>query len=396
MIYAIAAVAVIIFDQLVKYLVTVNIPLNTGIVKIIPGVISLVNVHNKGAAFGILQNGRVLFILIAFVFIGVVVYALVKGIIKAPFGRWAAVGVLAGAIGNCIDRIMNGYVVDMFKLEFMNYAIFNIADIFISCCGILFCIYIIIGDDEEEEPEIEERSHGGGRRRELSELRRRPAMADADLEADGIIAEDMPRRRPQPEDTPRRRPQVEDAPRRRPEAEDAPRMRPQAEDAPRRRSQPEDAPRRRPTAAPPEDAPRRRPPQQAAPRRREDPEQPREAAESADPFAEWDRMTQAAREKRREQDRAIAARAAANIGEHPAPQKPLAAPPRQERQAAPPAYEDIAIMSDLPLVEESSVPEPAPVPAAAVEPEVPAYTKPASAAPLSDGFSLEDIIAEFK
>lgn len=155
MLYAIIAVLIIIADQLLKYWVTLNITLNEGIIKLVPGVISLVNIHNKGAAFGMLQNGRVLFIIIAVVFIAIVVYALASNIIKAPLGRWSAVGVLAGAIGNCIDRIMNGYVVDMFKLEFINHAIFNIADVFISVCGVIFCIYIILGKDEEPEIEAE-------------------------------------------------------------------------------------------------------------------------------------------------------------------------------------------------------------------------------------------------
>lgn len=174
MIYAIIAVLIIIADQLLKYWVTLNIPLNDGIINLIPGVISLVNIHNRGAAFGMLQNGRVLFIVIAVVFIAIVVYALASNIIRAPLGRWSAVGVLAGAIGNCIDRIMNGYVVDMFKLEFINHAIFNIADIFISVCGVIFCIYIILGKDEEPEAEPVPETRHRPNVQELRELSRRP------------------------------------------------------------------------------------------------------------------------------------------------------------------------------------------------------------------------------
>ena len=142
MYYALAVVLVLILDQWLKYWVTINIVLNTGSRELIPGIVSLVNIHNSGAAFGILDSGdwRWAFVAIAVVFTAFAVYALKKGLIQHAIGRWAMVGVLAGAIGNCIDRVLFGYVVDMFKLEFMNYAIFNVADMFISCCGVLFCL----------------------------------------------------------------------------------------------------------------------------------------------------------------------------------------------------------------------------------------------------------------
>ena len=149
MLYAIVALLVLILDQAVKYWATVGIELNTGSTAIIPGVISLVNTHNTGAAFGFLQthNARWFFVAIAAVFAVVVILALWKNIIRAPLGRWSAVLVMSGAIGNCIDRVINGYVVDMFRLDFMNFAIFNVADIFITVCGILFCVYIIFDED---------------------------------------------------------------------------------------------------------------------------------------------------------------------------------------------------------------------------------------------------------
>lgn len=153
MLYAIVAVLALILDQGVKYWVTVTIDLETGLIPLIKGVLSLVNVHNYGAAFGFLQNANAawLFIALAVVFTGVVVFALAKNLIRDPLGRWSALLVMAGAVGNCIDRVINGYVVDMFQLEFMNFAVFNVADIFITVCGILFCVYIIFGRDFGEK-----------------------------------------------------------------------------------------------------------------------------------------------------------------------------------------------------------------------------------------------------
>ena len=144
MFYALAVVLVLIADQWLKYWVTLNIELDVGEKALIPGVIKLVNIHNTGAAFGFLKGGdwRWVFVVIAVLFAAAVIYALKKDLIKGKLGRWAAVGVLAGAIGNCIDRVAYGYVVDMFKFEFLGSsrlnAIFNIADVFISCCGVLF------------------------------------------------------------------------------------------------------------------------------------------------------------------------------------------------------------------------------------------------------------------
>ena len=165
MIYAIAAVLVLIADQWLKYWVTVHITLNTGAIDLIPGLIQLVNIHNTGAAFGILRGGgwRWVFVVIALVFVVIAVYAIRRGLIRGAIGRWAVVGILAGAIGNCIDRVLYGYVVDMFYPVFLNGtpfdAIFNVADMFISCCGILFCLYILFGREyrnKHDEVEAEE------------------------------------------------------------------------------------------------------------------------------------------------------------------------------------------------------------------------------------------------
>ncbi len=196
MFYAIAVVLVLIADQALKYWVSLNIELNVGEQALIPGVIKLVNIHNSGAAFGLLSGGswRWVFVVIAVVFTVVVIYALKRDLIHGKLGRWAAVGVLAGSIGNCIDRVAYGYVVDMFKFEFLGdsrlNAIFNVADVFISCCGVLFCLYIIFGgekdaDAEDEDEEPAKRRSGGShskkkpqpaKRQQRPEPRREPVQ----------------------------------------------------------------------------------------------------------------------------------------------------------------------------------------------------------------------------
>lgn len=194
MFYAIAVVLVLIADQALKYWVSLNIDLNTGEQALIPGFIKLVNIHNSGAAFGLLGGGgwRWVFVVVALVFAVVVVYALKRNLIHGKLGRWAAVGVLAGSIGNCIDRVAYGYVVDMFKFEFLGdsrlNAIFNVADVFISCCGVLFCLYIIFGgenslaaageEDGEPAPKRRSGSHSAGSHSKKPQARR-PAAKEA-------------------------------------------------------------------------------------------------------------------------------------------------------------------------------------------------------------------------
>ena len=194
MFYAIAVVLVLIADQALKYWVSLNIDLNTGEQALIPGFIKLVNIHNSGAAFDLLGGGgwRWVFVVVALVFAVVVVYALKRDLIHGKLGRWAAVGVLAGSIGNCIDRVAYGYVVDMFKFEFLGdsrlNAIFNVADVFISCCGVLFCLYIIFGgedslatageEDGEPAPKRRSGSHSAGSHSKKPQARR-PAAKEA-------------------------------------------------------------------------------------------------------------------------------------------------------------------------------------------------------------------------
>ena len=163
MLYSIVGILVVIIDQAVKFWVQ-NTLFGSDIVKFIPGVISLVNVHNTGAAFGILSgsNARIYFVIVCAVFVLLVVLALATNFITGRLARWSLVMVAAGGVGNMIDRVIYGYVQDMFKVELFNFAIFNVADIFITVFAILFAIAMILEkpeedfDDELYEDDIEE------------------------------------------------------------------------------------------------------------------------------------------------------------------------------------------------------------------------------------------------
>lgn len=153
--YAIVAILILIADQGLKYWVTVNIALDTGHVTLIPGVLELTNIHNNGAAFSMLKHApHWIFIIFTLVFAAIAVFCLRRNVVHGKVGRWSVVLVLAGAVGNCIDRILSGYVVDMFNFLFVRFAVFNLADVFIVVAGITLCLHVIFyrGDESESAP----------------------------------------------------------------------------------------------------------------------------------------------------------------------------------------------------------------------------------------------------
>lgn len=191
MLYAIIAAIILIGDQWLKYWVTVNITLSTGEAALIPGVVKLVNIHNNGAAFGLLGDAayaRWLFLGVAALFVIVIIVVLAKHMFKSRFANWCAVLALAGAVGNCIDRALYGYVVDMFKVEFMDFAVFNVADIFLVLACFAFIIYLIVDifkggrSDDDDDDEEEEKPRRSGRKAEPKPERKAEAKAETKLE----------------------------------------------------------------------------------------------------------------------------------------------------------------------------------------------------------------------
>ena len=156
--YAIVAILILIADQGLKYWVTVNIALDTGHVTLIPGVLELTNIHNNGAAFSILQHApHWIFVIFTLVFAAIAVFCLRRNVVHGKVGRWSVVLVLAGAVGNCIDRILSGYVVDMFNFLFVRFAVFNLADIFVVIGVLLGAVYYLWFYDKYDK---KERTHG--------------------------------------------------------------------------------------------------------------------------------------------------------------------------------------------------------------------------------------------
>jgi signal peptidase II len=164
MLYSIVGILVIMVDQLVKFWVEDTL-FGTDIVRFIPGVLSLVNVHNYGAAFGFLDTSgaRIYFLVAAGLFALLVVIALATNFITGRLSRWCLVFVAAGGLGNMIDRVRLGYVVDF--IDFGAFPklwkwIFNVADACV-CVGAALLILALAVDSVKKDAR-KSADRGGG------------------------------------------------------------------------------------------------------------------------------------------------------------------------------------------------------------------------------------------
>ena len=135
-------------DQWTKFLVVENIPLY-GHMEFMPDFLSFTYVQNTGAAFSSFKGMQWLFLLVFVVFtVGVVWEFIKKKMPFTTFERWCIAAIYAGGLGNMIDRLRLGYVVDMVKTEFMNFPVFNVADCFITCGCILLLVHLFFFNKE--------------------------------------------------------------------------------------------------------------------------------------------------------------------------------------------------------------------------------------------------------
>ena len=141
-IFAVLSLAILALDQWVKYWITVNLPLGESM-PLLPGFMQLRTVHNYGAAWSSFSGMRWLLVAVTSVIVLAVAYVLVQRIVRHPIGVAACFLILSGGLGNIIDRVRLGYVVDMFDFQFMNYPVFNVADIAVVCGAVLAAVYYL-------------------------------------------------------------------------------------------------------------------------------------------------------------------------------------------------------------------------------------------------------------
>ncbi len=145
MIYFLISALIIAGDQFFKHWIVGALSEGTSM-KLLPGIIKLTYVRNDGISFGALKGMTIPVIIFTVIICAFIIWALAAKRFKNVGEKLGAGLVLGGAIGNLIDRVVNGYVVDMFQPEFVNFAIFNIADIAITGGCLIFCIAFLVGD----------------------------------------------------------------------------------------------------------------------------------------------------------------------------------------------------------------------------------------------------------
>lgn len=143
--YILTLVVLISVDQFSKYLVVKNISLNINI-ELIKNFFNLTYVKNFGAGFSILQNQKIFLIIVSIIAIIVVGYLLIKSNNKETINRISYLLIIGGAIGNLIDRLTYGYVIDFLDFIIFGYdfPVFNLADSFITigCAIIIVSIFL--------------------------------------------------------------------------------------------------------------------------------------------------------------------------------------------------------------------------------------------------------------
>ena len=137
------AALIVAADQFTKYLVLTGIDLQET-VEAIPGLFHLTYVQNTGAAFSSFEGMQWLFLIVFIVFTAAIVWEFAKKKMGfTTFEKWCIVAGWAGGLGNMIDRLRLGYVVDMIAVDFMNFPVFNVADCFITCGSIALVAHLI-------------------------------------------------------------------------------------------------------------------------------------------------------------------------------------------------------------------------------------------------------------
>ena len=137
------AALIVAADQFTKFLTVANIALHQQ-VEFLPGVLGLTYVQNTGAAFSSFEGQQWLFALIFLLFtVGIIYEYFKKPMGFSGFERWCIAAIYGGGLGNMIDRIRLGFVVDMIETRFMEFPVFNVADCFITCGCILMMVSLI-------------------------------------------------------------------------------------------------------------------------------------------------------------------------------------------------------------------------------------------------------------
>lgn len=157
MLTTVSVVLLVVIDQLTKYLIITNLkPINA--VTVIDGILQFRYVENTGAAFGIFSDKTEILSVFTAIIIAAGFIYLLFGKIDSKLNAVAWIFILAGGAGNLIDRVFRGFVVDFIEMLFVDYAVFNVADCFVTIGAVLLVLYVLLdtlkdkkGDSEQKE-----------------------------------------------------------------------------------------------------------------------------------------------------------------------------------------------------------------------------------------------------
>lgn len=158
MVWSIGLLAVLIgLDQALKYWTVAHLALGES-AELIPGFLQLTRLHNYGAAWSSLSGKVVALLVVTGALMVAVAWLLIKKIVRHPLGVTAGLFLLGGGLGNMIDRVLRGYVVDMLDISpLFDYPIFNLADCFVVVGAVLGAVYYLWFYDKYDK---KERIHG--------------------------------------------------------------------------------------------------------------------------------------------------------------------------------------------------------------------------------------------
>ena len=159
MLYLLAIALCIGADQAVKYYVVTHLELYES-APLLPGVVELLYIQNTGGGFSILAGHTWLLTILTAALMAGVAALMVKRVFPHPLAMWSMAAILGGGLGNLIDRVRLGYVVDMFNFQFMDYPVFNVADILVVCGTVCFAAYYLFLYDKPSKKGGEEADHG--------------------------------------------------------------------------------------------------------------------------------------------------------------------------------------------------------------------------------------------
>ena len=142
----------VLADQFTKYLAVTCLK-DRPAFPLIPGVLELRYLENRGAAFGLLQNQKIFFVIMTCLILAFSLYVLTRMPSGKKYRIWHVTGglLMAGALGNFIDRLRLDYVIDFIYIRLIDFPIFNVADILITCVCVIALILVFFGRYREED-----------------------------------------------------------------------------------------------------------------------------------------------------------------------------------------------------------------------------------------------------